>query len=92
MQSARINPKFKNITRGIVCDSGGTPFEYYGSVVSKMDYCCFVSCAEIGENVYIHYSDFGDIDWDLVNLGIKITYQLSFNLRGPVGVHAHIGQ
>lgn len=88
MRSANISPKSKNIKRGTVCNSDGTPVKYCGTVVSKSDNFCFVTCTEIGENVYIYYSDFDNVEWDLVTYDRRITYQLSFSLRSPVGVHA----
>lgn len=90
MQRANISPKSKNIKRGTVCNSDGTPVNYCGTVVNREDNFCFVTCAEIGENVYIHYSDFDNVEWDHVTHDCKITYQLSFSLRSAVGVHATI--
>lgn len=92
IRDSKLPNTFKDKKRGVVCNSEGKETTYYGLVARSTESFCFVNCPEFGEDIFIHYSAFGDKEWDKVVPGVKVSFELGFRLRGPVGVRAWLSE
>lgn len=86
--SLRLAPKVRNRTSYPVEKKAGELREFRGVVKSLSDNYCFVHVLELRDDVFIHYSQFAGDDWEEIKVGLKVTFNLAFSIRGPLGVNA----
>ncbi len=90
LSDARMPPTIKHQVRGEWRDMQGGKKVFSGSIVNLHHGYCFVSSAEVGENVFIPRDAFSDDDWDALTTTTEIEFRIGFNLKGPIGTHPGI--
>ena len=88
LNSAKVAPRFKQQARGLATLGDGSNQRFSGVITQCSDSYCFVETAEIGDNLFAHYSVFSESDWDALAVGKTVLFDLGFNFRGPICVRA----
>src|SRR5690606_29014760 len=60
---------------------------YTGSVVSVKGDFAFVSCTQLGSNVYLHRSEMKG-EWSTLHVGDGLRFKVGFSFRGPACLEA----
>lgn len=92
LASARVPPGIRNKVRGIVRQSGGKPMKCAGIPKNITESFCFVSCPELGDDVFLHYSECKDDSWEKVSAHSRVEFEVGFSLRGPVAVNVELAK
>ena len=78
----------------ILFDIGGNMGDYtqmlFDNVKNLTDNYCFVSASTLGQSIYIHYSQFDSSIWVQVVSNSRISFNLAFAVRVPVGINAKL--
>lgn len=90
LAEARMPPLYKNKIQGSMLDREGHPITYTGYVKAGGPGYCFISCAELRFDVYSRSEHFSTADWEKLRDGSKVSFRVSFNMRGPVGTRCLI--
>ena len=90
LRKTRIPPYIRNKTRGEIVDSDKNPRTFHGIIKHIAESYCFVACAELNTDIFIHCSDFKDDNWEKVMPYLSLTFEVVFSLRGPNGINARI--
>lgn len=83
-----LPPRELSAVRGIIRDSGRNPILYSGEITRKRDGYCFIRCHALGDDVFVHASQFDREVWDTVTEGDIATFRVGFSLKGVQGTHA----
>jgi len=84
----RLPPETRNRVIGIVIQKGGEAKRFRGEVSSHTDSYCFVRDVSLGDDTFIHYSEFSDDDWRHIAEGGKVEFSLGFCVKGAQGKQA----
>jgi hypothetical protein len=90
LKAQRFPPEFRNKHWGVVKNQDGISIEYIGFVKNLTDNYCFVSASTLGQTIFIHYSQFDSSIWEKVVANFRISFNLAFTVRGPVGINAKL--
>jgi tetratricopeptide (TPR) repeat protein/cold shock CspA family protein len=85
-----LPPQELSSVRGIIKDSHGDVIMYSGEVTQKRDGYCFVRCHALGDDVFIHASQFDRETWSGLTSGEVVSFGLGFSLKGVQGTRAMI--
>ena len=85
LKKAKIDPQVKQRPMGKVMEADGRPRVYRGSVRTKMEGHCFVTSADLSDDVFMHAGAFQEGEWDGVTAVSEPEFELAFTLRGPIG-------
>jgi len=85
--NAEISPQLRQQVREIITDEAGRDKVFIGEVINIDDGYMFVRCADFNDNIFIHRSKAGDVDWNEFSRGSKVEFTVGFNMRGPTGAY-----
>jgi tetratricopeptide (TPR) repeat protein len=90
LKKAKLPSSLRNRVRGYVLDSEGRPKRFTGNPLTPKDGFCFVHCMELAVDIYIHYSQLDDSDWDKLSPNITLSFLVGFNMNGVLGTDVRI--
>jgi len=82
LASARVASDHRNRVRDVLRGPNNET-RFAGVIASMKDSFCFVSCPEIGTELFAHSSEFKEREWKKAGKGDRVTYEVGFALRGP---------
>jgi len=82
LAKARVSSEHRNRVRDVFRASNGDT-RFAGAVTAVRDSYCFVSCPELGAELFAHVTDFREREWKRVGKGDSVTFEVAFALRGP---------
>jgi tetratricopeptide (TPR) repeat protein len=88
LKKNRFPIDLRNKIRGYIKDAQGNNKVFHGNIKTLTDIYCFVACAELGTDIYIHNNQFKDKEWDDAEMYKSLTFFVAFNLFGPIGANA----
>jgi len=83
-----LAPDELNRVKDPIKDYNSTPIAYFGKVTAKWSGYCFVRCQDLGEDVFIHASQFDKATWTIIEVGSILTFNVGFSFRGIQGIKA----
>jgi hypothetical protein len=90
LKAQRFPPDFRNRHWGVVKNQDGINIEHMGYVRTLTDNYCFVSSSTLEQSIFIYYSQFDSSIWEKVVSNSRISFNLAFTVRGPVGINAKL--
>lgn len=63
---------------------------FEGSILSLRGDFAFVSCVQLGADIYLHRSEVRDADWSTLRTGDTLKFKVGFSFRGPACIEATI--
>jgi len=85
-----LPPQELSFVQGRIKDSRGDVIMYSGQVTTKRQGYCFVRCHALGDDVFIHGSEFAGGAWDALAVGQIVSFGVGFSLRGIRGTRATV--
>ena len=82
--------EYRNRVRGVVVDKAGSRRRYWGTVKTTQEAFCFISCAEMGTDVFAHINEFQEKQWNEIGTGSSVSFELGFALRGPLALRIEL--
>lgn len=92
LSDARIPPSYKKQSRGQLSTTEGKPLTCSGYIKALGASFGFASSAELRFDVFVHSSCFSQSDWEELREGSRITFGVTFTMRGAVAIRCAIAQ
>lgn len=83
LRGATMPVRLRNEVRGVVQDQSGRSRVYTGEIVTIDDAYLFIRCPDFVENIFVHRTRVADDLWAQFRRGLKVSFTLGFNMRGP---------
>jgi tetratricopeptide (TPR) repeat protein len=86
LRESRMSPQLKRRAAGPVIDPNGTIIRFTGTIASPQPAYCFVRCPELKGDIFVPARSFSDSDWAKAHAGRRVSFSVSFSMRGPEGI------
>lgn len=90
LKKARVAPQRKSKIQGLAVEPSGKLSEFSGHIMSEHLSFYFIQCAEIGDGVFAHISNFESHPENVLKIGQRVNFNLGFSMNGPAACNIKI--